>query len=362
MGNVLTKKPFHLTGHPSDQERHRTCSPSPTARIDQGYFVPQTTLYSAESRDYHVGKVHHLQLSRRLAPFYAGRDEADLLSDPPSKEPFLPPALHRSASADHLTLPSSDLLPSSDSLSVQSPCSGPHLSPPSNSLTVRSSHSAPPYRPLMPYLAFTVECPICFLYYPSNVNMTTCCRTVICTECFLQIRPFPNDSGSSSSPYPTTSCPYCVSSPFSITYTPPSFSSTTQSEAGFPARSGTGGVADLFRSDRRMAQHQDRARRAMSLLLDPSTSSSVPPATARQMNRYLTSAQALGVDIEEMMMAEAIRRSLLASESGEEGSNPSVLRRTEEEGGEGDDPSSSSSTSGEPVPTIPVPTIPSSSS
>eukprot|EP00568_Trieres_chinensis_P000199 CAMPEP_0183304100 /NCGR_PEP_ID=MMETSP0160_2-20130417/9307_1 /TAXON_ID=2839 ORGANISM="Odontella Sinensis, Strain Grunow 1884" /NCGR_SAMPLE_ID=MMETSP0160_2 /ASSEMBLY_ACC=CAM_ASM_000250 /LENGTH=197 /DNA_ID=CAMNT_0025467093 /DNA_START=225 /DNA_END=815 /DNA_ORIENTATION=+ len=32
------------------------------------------------------------------------------------------------------------------------------------------------------------ECPICFLHY-SQVNLTTCCKAALCTECYLQVRP-----------------------------------------------------------------------------------------------------------------------------------------------------------------------------
>lgn len=38
-----------------------------------------------------------------------------------------------------------------------------------------------------------VECPICFLYY-QNVNATDCCSAYICSECFLQLKPFGSGS------------------------------------------------------------------------------------------------------------------------------------------------------------------------
>mmetsp|Transcript_55079 Transcript_55079/g.133822 ORF Transcript_55079/g.133822 Transcript_55079/m.133822 type:complete len:608 (-) Transcript_55079:247-2070(-) len=43
------------------------------------------------------------------------------------------------------------------------------------------------------------ECPVCMLYY-DEVNVTKCCNALICSECFLQIRP---QKGKDSS------CPYC---------------------------------------------------------------------------------------------------------------------------------------------------------
>ena len=32
----------------------------------------------------------------------------------------------------------------------------------------------------------SLECPICIMFYPSNINYTRCCIQPICTECFLQ--------------------------------------------------------------------------------------------------------------------------------------------------------------------------------
>jgi len=32
------------------------------------------------------------------------------------------------------------------------------------------------------------ECPICFLYYPGGLNRAKCCKKPICTECYLQIK------------------------------------------------------------------------------------------------------------------------------------------------------------------------------
>ncbi|KAI9024997.1 hypothetical protein CLU79DRAFT_92702 [Phycomyces nitens] len=57
----------------------------------------------------------------------------------------------------------------------------------------------------------SVECPICFLYYPSDINYTRCCDQPICTECFLHIQPTPDTS--------QASCPYCVQDTFGVIYT-----------------------------------------------------------------------------------------------------------------------------------------------
>uniref|UniRef100_M4BAV2 RING-type domain-containing protein n=1 Tax=Hyaloperonospora arabidopsidis (strain Emoy2) TaxID=559515 RepID=M4BAV2_HYAAE len=36
---------------------------------------------------------------------------------------------------------------------------------------------------------FTLECPICFMFYPGSLNTSSCCKKPICSECYLQIRP-----------------------------------------------------------------------------------------------------------------------------------------------------------------------------
>ena len=60
----------------------------------------------------------------------------------------------------------------------------------------------------------SVECPICFLYYPTNMNYSRCCHKPICTECFVQIK----RSDELLSP---AHCPYCVEPNFGVVYYPP---------------------------------------------------------------------------------------------------------------------------------------------
>ncbi|CDK28940.1 unnamed protein product [Kuraishia capsulata CBS 1993] len=81
----------------------------------------------------------------------------------------------------------------------------------------------------------SAECPICFLYYPQNLNLSRCCVQPICTECFVQMRrqdphpphdeqgvPVPEDQISNpedliSEP---VKCPFCAMPDFGVTYTP----------------------------------------------------------------------------------------------------------------------------------------------
>jgi hypothetical protein len=58
-----------------------------------------------------------------------------------------------------------------------------------------------------------VECPICLLDFPRNLNYTTCCRQPLCTACFVKIKR-PNSGR-------VISCPFCVYANFSVVYHKP---------------------------------------------------------------------------------------------------------------------------------------------
>ncbi|ETV97771.1 hypothetical protein H310_09124 [Aphanomyces invadans] len=57
--------------------------------------------------------------------------------------------------------------------------------------------------------ANSYECPICFLYYPSTLNQSSCCKEAICTECLLQTKP----------PGKRVCCPFCHSDNFRTNFT-----------------------------------------------------------------------------------------------------------------------------------------------
>lgn len=75
-----------------------------------------------------------------------------------------------------------------------------------------------------------IECPICFLYYPNNLNLSRCCLQPICTECFVQIKrldPHPphdqqNQSQDNELPHTIISepsnCPYCAMNDFGVIF------------------------------------------------------------------------------------------------------------------------------------------------
>lgn len=74
------------------------------------------------------------------------------------------------------------------------------------------------------------ECPICFLYYPNNLNISRCCLQPICTECFVQIKrldphpPHEDESCPNNDELPDTlisepsNCPYCAMTDFGVFY------------------------------------------------------------------------------------------------------------------------------------------------
>lgn len=74
-----------------------------------------------------------------------------------------------------------------------------------------------------------VECPICFVFHPNNLNLSRCCLQPICTECFVQIKrldPHPphDDPSEGADELPHTiisepaNCPYCAMSNFGVIF------------------------------------------------------------------------------------------------------------------------------------------------
>lgn len=116
-----------------------------------------------------------------------------------------------------------------------------------------------------------IECPICFMYYPSNINRSRCCDQAICTECFVQIkRNEPTTTHLVSEP---AACPYCVQENFGVTYEPPNWraglvlNSSSSGRPELPRLGGSAvssGAADsqghltAERSRRKSAPHQAR--------------------------------------------------------------------------------------------------------
>jgi len=60
------------------------------------------------------------------------------------------------------------------------------------------------------------ECPICLLFYPGGLNRMICCKQSMCTECYLQVK-LPPQTSTTLNPR----CPFCKSDKFDHLYTGP---------------------------------------------------------------------------------------------------------------------------------------------
>ncbi|ORX36200.1 hypothetical protein BCR36DRAFT_336354 [Piromyces finnis] len=247
MGNSNTKRSDDYSSH----SRRKKSKEFIDQRINYGSLVTHG-IYTAQP-EYDIDVVREFILKKKLSPFYKGMEDY-------SDNPFPSSA---TSTPDNLTIPSTQ--PYEPTLSIASStennddtgsqCSKTRVSRKGSldSSRRRSRHSSfssmknrrgsyksdvddastssspitpdshqnslkvEPEHPLYSkeeFFKYPIECPICFLYYPRNINYTRCCDQPICTECFIQIkRTFQN-------PEPTC-CPYCVQSNFGVTYLSP---------------------------------------------------------------------------------------------------------------------------------------------
>ncbi|KAL7422283.1 SNF1-interacting protein [Cryptotrichosporon argae] len=66
----------------------------------------------------------------------------------------------------------------------------------------------------------SIECPICFLCYPPNINTSRCCQQPLCTECFVQIRR--GEPTLTHLESEAACCPFCMETDFGVIYERPS--------------------------------------------------------------------------------------------------------------------------------------------
>ncbi|ORZ13074.1 hypothetical protein BCR42DRAFT_419117 [Absidia repens] len=135
--------------------------------VDDGYSNTNG-LYSNVVQDYDKKVVRKLITSRKLAPFYKGLDQIDTPSE-------------------------------------KTPVNEPSSSAPTTKQNTNNKSLL---------YANAVECPICFWYYPSNINFSKCCDQPLCTECFVQMK--------RTDPHLPACCPFCVQPNFGIIYHLPS--------------------------------------------------------------------------------------------------------------------------------------------
>ncbi|KAF7304678.1 hypothetical protein MKEN_01181900 [Mycena kentingensis (nom. inval.)] len=190
--------------------------------VDYGNLVPQG-VYTGQ-RDWNQSITAQLIIARRLAPFYRPLEDYDDSWD------------------DDRILAARKALPEPES---------DQQLPPSQPPKKRSGAAGKePSRPEAAVYRNAVECPICFLYYPPNINHSRCCDQAICTECFVQIkRNEPTTTHIVSEP---AACPYCVQDNFGIVYTAPPWRAGIGADSGSPwSDSGKGSAIETPTHKRR---------------------------------------------------------------------------------------------------------------
>ncbi|TIA88830.1 hypothetical protein E3P99_02369 [Wallemia hederae] len=169
--------------------------------VDGGTVFPHPdSVYFNAQQDWDKDVVRHLIIHRKLAPFYKGLNDY---------------------SEDMTDL---DIL--QQKYNGNPPQNSPTASPQAQVKSPRRSASTSSNQLKKPAINFETiiyknaqECPICFLFYPSNQNRSRCCDQPLCTDCFVQIkRSEPTTTHLESEP---AACPYCAQDNFGITYTPP---------------------------------------------------------------------------------------------------------------------------------------------
>lgn len=157
---------------------------TPAGLIDGGHLHPQGQ-YAQRNPDYNHGVVKGLIIEKKLAPFYRGLEDYESEWD------------------------EEDIIKSLRSLRAGQGQPDVNGLPPLVRVTDKERKEARAYKGAS-------ECPICFLYYPPNINTTRCCEQPICTECFVQIkRAEATVTHLESEP---AACPYCMEPDFGVIY------------------------------------------------------------------------------------------------------------------------------------------------
>lgn len=195
MGNTASSSGKHSHGHNIRDET-----------VDFGYLSPQG-IYTGP-QDWNQQVVGKLIVDRKLAPFYRPLEDYEPTWDDdtilrnrkvrPGEEALPPP----------VSMPVSGVVPATGKSSIKGKSA--------DRREAQRMSEAEVYRG-------AIECPICFMYYPPNINRSRCCDQAICTECFVQIkRSEPTTTHLVSEP---AACPYCVQANFGVTYEPPTWRS-----------------------------------------------------------------------------------------------------------------------------------------
>ncbi|KAI7906970.1 uncharacterized protein BX663DRAFT_539747 [Cokeromyces recurvatus] len=201
--------------------------------VDLGAVFPNG-LYTATEQDYDPRIVRNLIMARKIAPFYKGLPDAPETVVTEIEEELLSPP---STTTITLPLPQSSSSLSTISVKNNKPQGRPRSISFNKAMKDNKNNNTTHYDPFLErkkaYVEKmkqrekmlyndAVECPICFLYYPANINYSRCCDQPICTECFVQIhRPIETPS------IPAT-CPFCMQENYGVLYEPPLWSEKFQ--------------------------------------------------------------------------------------------------------------------------------------
>ncbi|KAH6919045.1 zf-C3HC4 type zinc finger protein [Coprinopsis sp. MPI-PUGE-AT-0042] len=369
--------------------------------VDYGALVPQG-VYTGP-RDWNQAIVSQFIAQRKLAPFYRPLEDYEEEWD---DDQIL-------AARKEFPDPSGEQTDASSRTDQGSSASSFHGN--SKSSHAKRPGSAKEFRPEAAIYRGAVECPICFLFYPRNINHSRCCDQAICTECFVQIkRAEPTTTHLVSEP---AACPYCVQENFGIVYKPPLWRAGIGSEGHSPLS-----PADIRSADQPPPPAHKRRQRSYSAQSPEVVSidqirpdweqklAAVRAAVARRANRRIIMrqvgdrlipvgigrvhaeegveggesgsgsrrrrarnappelAQYLGMggqDLEELMLMEAMRLSLIDHEEQQRKEAEEKKKKTKEEaertgGGQGSS-SSNGGPSAAPSTSLPIPVSSSSS-
>lgn len=280
--------------------------------FDLGRLVP-FGVYQSAAQDFDVKAVKKLITERKIAPYYKGLNdvsEIDTLLAPPMSLPL------RQKSVSNDSTPSTNSVTSSHSRNSSTGTSksrGLKIHSPKKERDSLADKVTVLYKS-------PLECPICFLLYPRNINYSACCDEPICTECLIQIKA---NEGSSTPP----SCPYCAHENFSVLYS--HFENPVFGSEDIPTlidskpslhKKATSIAIDSIRPEHLRSQSATETHRGPSMNTARFLSLR-PPRRNRGGNseyeEYLMAMQSMGVDLEELMMMEAIRVSLQEAEERE---------------------------------------------
>ncbi|XP_043709385.1 E3 ubiquitin-protein ligase DA2L-like isoform X2 [Telopea speciosissima] len=166
------------------------------------------------------------------------------------------------------------------------------------------------------------ECPICFFYFPS-LNRSKCCLKGICTECFLQMKP----SGATLN----AQCPFCKTPSYAVEYR----GARTQEEKGLEQAEEQKVIEAKIRMQLRESQNANQVnlvnQNSSPVEILSTTSGSIEPSNGGEqnlrgselslsggivevagspVNAWNERSDEFGLDLEEIMVMEAIWQSI----------------------------------------------------